>query len=182
MHCILTINVNKCPGKKTTRRKKMPNPLLGNVFQLPSRRIPRRWTRSGTNLVIFSEALSLRASSPLWASEASLARTRLGPSLARSREAHFACPNRRACSQAKKPFEGKLIYSGAKWRFIEQYVYWNLIQDKKIFELWRNILNAHCYKYVKKVVYQSDFLKMNLLHKSKMKCFTCRCCLRTWSK
>ena len=46
---------------------------------------------------------SLRASSPIWASEASLARTReraLGPSLARSREAHFACPNRRACSQA----------------------------------------------------------------------------------
>ena len=25
----------------------------------------------------------------------------LGPSLARSREARFACPNRRACSQAK---------------------------------------------------------------------------------
>ena len=34
---------------------------------------------------------SLRASSPIWASEASLARTR---------EAHFACPNRRACSRA----------------------------------------------------------------------------------
>ena len=30
---------------------------LGNVFQLPSRRIPRRWTRSGKNLVIFLEAL-----------------------------------------------------------------------------------------------------------------------------
>ena len=34
---------------------------------------------------------SLRASSPIWASETSLARTR---------EARFACPNRRACSQA----------------------------------------------------------------------------------
>ena len=77
---------------------------------------------------------SLRASSPIWASEASLARTRerhvcgdsfhalrspgvsgvemkiyerslqallsSAPSLARSREAHFAYPNRRACSQA----------------------------------------------------------------------------------
>ena len=50
---------------------------------------------------------SLRASSPIWASEASLARTREraakprgAPSLARSREAHFAYPNRRACSQA----------------------------------------------------------------------------------
>ena len=30
---------------------------LGNVFQLPSRRISIRWTRSGTNLVIFLEAL-----------------------------------------------------------------------------------------------------------------------------
>ena len=43
---------------------------------------------------------SLRASSPIWASETSLARTR-GPSLEHSREARFACPNRRACSQAK---------------------------------------------------------------------------------
>ena len=30
---------------------------LGNVFQLPNRHISRRWTRSGTNLVIFLEAL-----------------------------------------------------------------------------------------------------------------------------
>ena len=50
---------------------------------------------------------SLRANSLIWASEASLAGTReraakpRGPSLARSREARFACPNRRACSQAK---------------------------------------------------------------------------------
>ena len=44
---------------------------------------------------------SLRASSPIWVSETSLARTR-GPSLAHSREVHFACPNRRACSQANK--------------------------------------------------------------------------------
>ena len=64
---------------------------------------------------------SLRASSPIWASEASLARTcervacvserrsregrgkALGASLARSREAHFASPNWRACSQATYP-------------------------------------------------------------------------------
>ena len=64
---------------------------------------------------------SLRASSPIWASEASLARTcervalwasgeaargrgkALGASLARSREAHFANPNWRACSQATYP-------------------------------------------------------------------------------
>ena len=31
----------------------MPDLRLGNVFQLPCRRISRRWTRSGTNLVIF---------------------------------------------------------------------------------------------------------------------------------
>ena len=63
------------------------------------------------------KATSLRASSPIWASETSLKRTReraakprgaeerspfLGPSLARSREARFACPIRRACSQATK--------------------------------------------------------------------------------
>ena len=31
----------------------MPDLRLGNVFQLPCWRISRRWTRSGTNLVIF---------------------------------------------------------------------------------------------------------------------------------
>ena len=35
----------------------MPDLRLGNVFELPSRRISRRWTPSGTNLVIFVEAL-----------------------------------------------------------------------------------------------------------------------------
>ena len=53
-----------------------------------------------------SPADSLRASSHIWASETSLARTReraaraSGSSERRSREARFACPNRRACSQA----------------------------------------------------------------------------------
>ena len=37
----------------------MPDLRLGNVFQLPSRRISRRWTQSGTNLVIFLGALNL---------------------------------------------------------------------------------------------------------------------------
>ena len=41
--------------------------------------------------------MRLRASSPIWANEASRAR---GRSLARSRETRFARPNRRACSQA----------------------------------------------------------------------------------
>ena len=35
----------------------MPDLRVGNVFQPPSRRYSRRWTRSGTNLVIFLEAL-----------------------------------------------------------------------------------------------------------------------------
>ena len=35
----------------------MPDLRLGNVLQLPSRRISRRWTRSGKNLVFFSGAL-----------------------------------------------------------------------------------------------------------------------------
>ena len=59
---------------------------------------------------------SLRASSPIWASEASLARTRergapflcpsrLRRSLARSRETRFTRPNRRACSQASANME-----------------------------------------------------------------------------
>ena len=63
---------------------------------------------------MFLSVASLRASSPIRASEASLARTRegaakprgagersfLGPSHARSREARFARLNMRACSQA----------------------------------------------------------------------------------
>ena len=58
MHCILATNINKSPGEKKRRGgKKMPDLRLGNVFQLPSRRISRRWTRSGTNLVIFLDAL-----------------------------------------------------------------------------------------------------------------------------
>ena len=55
----------------------------------------------------FKWANSLRASSPIWASEASLARTRergaeggLRRSLTRSRETRSIRPNRRACSQA----------------------------------------------------------------------------------
>ena len=42
---------------------------------------------------------NLRVSSPIWASEASLARTR-ERAAKRSGEAHFAYPNRRACWQA----------------------------------------------------------------------------------
>ena len=54
---------------------------------------------------------SLRASSPVWASEASEASLlSSAPSLARCREAHFAYPNRRACSQARKnEVTGKMI-------------------------------------------------------------------------
>ena len=40
-----------------TTGKKKTDLHLDNVFQLPSRRISRRWTRSGTNLVIFLEAI-----------------------------------------------------------------------------------------------------------------------------
>ena len=60
---------------------------------------------------------SLRASSPISAIEASLARTReraAKPSFARSREAR---PNRRACSQAKDPaitFQNKPLISLVK--------------------------------------------------------------------
>ena len=43
--------------EETTGKKKMTDLCLGNVFQLPSRRISRKWTRSGTNLVIFLEAI-----------------------------------------------------------------------------------------------------------------------------
>ena len=55
---------------------------------------------------LLHSGISLLASSPVWASKTGLARTReraakpRGASLARSREARFACPNRKACSQA----------------------------------------------------------------------------------
>ena len=35
----------------------MPDLRLGNIFQLPSQRISRRWTLSGTNLMSFLGAL-----------------------------------------------------------------------------------------------------------------------------
>ena len=62
----------------------------------------------GSRLLRVKMTSSMRASSIIWASEASLTRTRErvatprgAPSLACSREARFAHPNRRACSQAK---------------------------------------------------------------------------------
>ena len=60
---------------------------------------------------------SLRASSPIWAREASFAKTRergaeerLRCSLARSRETRFARPKSRACSQAKEVKGSILIH------------------------------------------------------------------------
>ena len=41
---------------KNDEEKKTPDLRLGNVFQLPRRRISRRWSRSGTNLGNFLEA------------------------------------------------------------------------------------------------------------------------------
>ena len=62
----------------------------------------------GSRLLRVKKTSSMWASSPIWASEASLARMRErvakprgAPLLARSREARFAHPNRRTCSQAK---------------------------------------------------------------------------------
>ena len=62
----------------------------------------------GSRLLRVKMTSSMWASSPIWASEASLARIREwvakprgAPLLARSREARFAHPNRRACSQAR---------------------------------------------------------------------------------
>ena len=57
MHWILTTNKNICTGENTTRRKNCPIFASADVFQLPSRRISRRWTRSETNVVIFLQAL-----------------------------------------------------------------------------------------------------------------------------
>ena len=63
---------------------------------------------------------SLRASYPVWVSEASLARTReraakpRGSPLARSRKAHFARPNRRACSQANAT-SFQIFWTAAFW-------------------------------------------------------------------
>ena len=57
MQCILTANNKQMSWEETTGKKKMTDLCLGNVFQLTSRRISRKWTRSGTNLVIFLEAI-----------------------------------------------------------------------------------------------------------------------------
>ena len=56
MHCILTTNINKCRGKKKNEEERIPDLHFGSVFQLASQHISRRWTQSGTNIVIFLEA------------------------------------------------------------------------------------------------------------------------------
>ena len=57
MQCILTTNNKQMSWRKNEEEDRMPDLRLGNVFQLPSRRISRGWTRSGINLVIFLLAL-----------------------------------------------------------------------------------------------------------------------------
>ena len=61
---------------------------------MTSQAVERTWIRTGGSLC-------LRASSPIWASEASLAKTR-----ERGAEARFTRPNRRACSQATRAVTG----------------------------------------------------------------------------
>ena len=54
---ILTSQLKQMSCSKNDEEKKTPDLRFGNVFQLPSRRSSRRWSRSGTNLVIFLGAL-----------------------------------------------------------------------------------------------------------------------------
>ena len=87
--------------------------------------LPRVEKRDVLGLPIL-KTLSLRASFPIWAREASLARTRERAAkprgaFSRSREAHFTYPNRRACSQATKHFSGKLYSAGNKKILIKTY-------------------------------------------------------------
>ena len=92
---------------------------VGYLWMLSGLYSPSYWT--GQFKMIFS--FSPRASSPIWASETSLARTheqKEGPSLARSREARFACPNRRVCSQAT--FRCTLL-TNPSWSTFQQTAY-----------------------------------------------------------
>ena len=47
LHCILNTNINKC-RRENYEEDKMPDPPLGNVFQLPRRRISRRLDRENS--------------------------------------------------------------------------------------------------------------------------------------
>ena len=96
----------KCPTLGSIQVIKCPH--SGDIHRhMNDRRTENTPSVVEQNIYIYS---SLRASSAVWASEASLARThergpilchsRLRRSLTRSRETCFARPNRRACSQA----------------------------------------------------------------------------------
>ena len=61
--------------------------------------------------------MSLRASSPIWASETSLARTR------------FACPNRRACSQAIDKYDYGLY---ERKGCVQQNLYFNCVSRSRM--------------------------------------------------
>ena len=76
---------------------------------MTSQAVERTWIRTG---------LCLRASSPIWASEASLAKTR-----ERGAEARFTRPNRRACSQATRAVTGGSGANGLS-------ILWTFKQDK----------------------------------------------------
>ena len=91
---------------------------------------------------------SLRASSPVWASETSLARARGRAAkprgaFARSREAGFACPNRRACSQANRK---TAQWIGGKTKVRDQGTKWNCAGHvaKRTDNRWTNRIRSGC--------------------------------------
>ena len=53
LHCILNTNINKC-RRENYEEDKMPDPPLGNVFQLPRRRISRRLDWKTVRLFAYS--------------------------------------------------------------------------------------------------------------------------------
>ena len=129
------------------------------------------------------EKVSLRASSPIWASDPSLARTReraakprgaeesspfLGPSLARSWEARFARPNRRACSQARKKtiqrVWGDLLSVACLWYLLATaYPHPNLSEEQINFSHqsdWSDL--PKCLKWLQKALFVLFLLFLGL--------------------
>ena len=98
MQCILTANNKQMSWEETTGKKKVTDLRLDNVFQLPSRRISRRWTRSGTNLVIFLEAICAQTNL-FWCERKILTQEENFSTLAR----HIKCSFLQVCEESGLP-------------------------------------------------------------------------------
>ena len=102
--------------EETTGKKKMTDLCLGNVFQLTSRRISRRWIWSGTKLVIFLEAICMQTN--LFWREMKILKSNTREENFSTLARHIKCSFLQVCEESGLPvrlFENEFTPQKKKW-------------------------------------------------------------------